>query len=45
MEDAVPGVQICVSPASWRLDSAASTVGAGGEGGVGGVGGREAGGV
>ncbi len=44
MEEAVPGVQISASPASWRPDPAASAVGGGGEGGVGGVGGREAGG-
>uniref|UniRef100_A0A0E0F569 Uncharacterized protein n=1 Tax=Oryza meridionalis TaxID=40149 RepID=A0A0E0F569_9ORYZ len=44
MEEAVPGVQICASPASWRSDPAASAVGGGGEGGVGGVGSREVGG-
>uniref|UniRef100_A0A0E0FLB9 Uncharacterized protein n=1 Tax=Oryza nivara TaxID=4536 RepID=A0A0E0FLB9_ORYNI len=44
MEEAVPGVQICASPASWRSDPAASVVGGGGEGGIGGLGGREAGG-
>uniref|UniRef100_A0A0E0RFV4 Uncharacterized protein n=1 Tax=Oryza rufipogon TaxID=4529 RepID=A0A0E0RFV4_ORYRU len=44
MEEAVPGVQICASPASWRSDLAASAVGGGAKGGVGGIGGREAGG-
>ncbi|EAZ42441.1 hypothetical protein OsJ_27015 [Oryza sativa Japonica Group] len=44
MEEAVPGVQIYASPASWRSDPAASTVGGSGEGGVGGVGDRESGG-
>ncbi|EEC76897.1 hypothetical protein OsI_15121 [Oryza sativa Indica Group] len=44
MEEAVPGVQIYVPPASWRPDPVASVVGDGGEGGVDGVGGRKAGG-